>query len=221
LAQIAAVLEGKIEVNAGANLNDSEPEGFDVCHESHFPVAAGQVAEIRPVVPIIAQTPVPALGAGKGELPRFRSELGPFIGLSTGVNGAALGGGFGSTQSDVSGSGSLDAAVRVGVGLEGVLNESSDGMVFLDVGLRQDSPSHGQSALPGRGALAVRGRLPFWLVPGDLLVAAPILAFTAPQKLQRIAAQSANGGLIPWQAGIATRIGRFQFMLGREVGLSF
>ena len=65
------------------------------------------------------------------------------------------------------------------------------------------------------------GRLPFWLVPGDLLVAAPILAFTAPQKLQRIAVQSANGGLIPWQAGIATRIGRFQFMLGREAGLSF
>ena len=33
--------------------------------------------------------------------------------------------------------------------------------------------------------------------------------------------QAANGGLIPWQAGIATRIGRFQFVLGREVGLSF
>ena len=94
LAQLASVLEGKIEVSAGANLNDSEPEGFDVCHESHFPAAAGQVEEIRPVVPIIAQTPVPALGVGKGELPRFRSELGPFIGLSTGVNGAALGAGL-------------------------------------------------------------------------------------------------------------------------------
>jgi hypothetical protein len=27
--------------------------------------------------------------------------------------------------------------------------------------------------------------------------------------------------LIPWQAGIATRFGRLQFMLGREVGVSF
>jgi len=36
-----------------------------------------------------------------------------------------------------------------------------------------------------------------------------------------MAVQSANGGLIPWQAGIATRIGRFQFVLGGEVGLSF
>jgi hypothetical protein len=32
---------------------------------------------------------------------------------------------------------------------------------------------------------------------------------------------AANGGLIPWQAGVATRFGRFQFVLGREVGLSF
>ena len=28
------------------------------------------------------------------------------------------------------------------------------------------------------------------------------------------------GGLIPWQAGIETGIGRFQFILGREVGLT-
>ena len=36
-----------------------------------------------------------------------------------------------------------------------------------------------------------------------------------------MAVQAANGGLLPWQAGIATPIGRFQFVLGREVGLSF
>jgi hypothetical protein len=30
-----------------------------------------------------------------------------------------------------------------------------------------------------------------------------------------------SGGLIPWQAGIATSFGRFQFILGREVGVSF
>jgi len=29
-----------------------------------------------------------------------------------------------------------------------------------------------------------------------------------------------NGGLIPWQTGWQTGIGRFQFILGREVGLS-
>jgi hypothetical protein len=63
--------------------------------------------------------------------------------------------------------------------------------------------------------------MPFWLIPGDLIVAAPVLAFTAPRKLKKMGMQSANGGLIPWQTGIATRIGRFQFVLGREIGLSF
>ena len=36
-----------------------------------------------------------------------------------------------------------------------------------------------------------------------------------------MAVASVNGGLIPWQSGIATPVGRFQFVLGREVGISF
>ena len=36
-----------------------------------------------------------------------------------------------------------------------------------------------------------------------------------------MAVEAANGGLIPYEAGIATQIGRFQFVLGREIGISF
>lgn len=36
-----------------------------------------------------------------------------------------------------------------------------------------------------------------------------------------MAITAANGGLIPWQQGIATPIGRFQFILGRELGATF
>ncbi len=32
-------------------------------------------------------------------------------------------------------------------------------------------------------------------------------------------ATAANGGLIPWQAGLLSSIGRFQFILGREIGV--
>ena len=35
-----------------------------------------------------------------------------------------------------------------------------------------------------------------------------------------MAVAAGNGGLIPWQSGIATSIGRFQFVLGREIGVS-
>jgi hypothetical protein len=45
--------------------------------------------------------------------------------------------------------------------------------------------------------------------------------FFAPQTYTNMAVVASNGGLIPWQAGWATRIGRFQFVLGRELGTTF
>jgi hypothetical protein len=219
LAQLVSALQGKIQITEAADFKWNKPEEFDVCHAKQFSAAAGQRGELQLAVPIVSQTPIPALGEGKGELPRFRSELGPFIGLSTGLNSTVRGGGFANDQNDAVWNGGLDVAARVGVGLEGVLNESSDGLLFLDLGFRQDSPTQGGYSLPGRGAISIRWRAPYWLIPGDIVVAAPILAFTSPQKLQKLAVQAANGGLIPWQAGINTRVGRFQFMLGREMGL--
>ena len=220
LAQVATALEGGLRVVEQAGLTATAPEKFDVCQESRFPAAPGQIEDMQQLIPIVAQMPVPALGPGKGALPRFRSELGPFVGLSSGVSAVALGGGFGSKQSDPGFTGGLDLSFRLGLGVEGVLNQSSDGLTFLDAGVRQDSRSEGGSSVPGRGAIALRGRAPFWLVPGDLIVAAPVLAFTRPHALKKMAVQAANGGLIPWQGVIATPVGRFQFVLGREVGIS-
>ena len=220
LAQVATALEGGMRVAEPTGLKSTDPDGFDVCHETSFPTAPGQLEDMKQLIPIVGQTPVPALGAGKGELPRFRSELGPFLGLSSGVSAVALGGGFGSNQISAGVTGALDLSFRVGLGLEGVLNPSSDGLTFIDAGVRQDSMAHGGSSVPGRGAIALRGRAPFWLVPGDLILAAPVFAFTKPQVLQKMAVQAANGGLIPWQAVVATRFGRFQFVLGREMAIS-
>ena len=112
--------------------------------------------------------------------------------------------------------------------------KSGDGLVFLDLGWRQDGPSTqkygdspileaaGQiaSAIPGRDALNIRFRMPFYLLPFDLLITAPILIWAAPETFANMAVTAGNGGLIPWQSGIATPIGRLQFMLGREVGVS-
>ena len=36
-----------------------------------------------------------------------------------------------------------------------------------------------------------------------------------------MAVTASNGGLMPWQAGWATGFGRFQFVLGRELGATF
>jgi hypothetical protein len=166
------------------------------------------------------QTPVPALGQGAGELPRFRTELGAFVGLSTGFRESVLTHGFGPHEAGASATSGIELAGRVGLGLDGILDDSSDGLIFLEGGVRDDNHATGAAILPGRGAITARLRMPFWLVPGDVAVAAPILAFTSPAKLQKMLVGAANGGLIPWQAGMATRIGRFQFVLGREVGVS-
>src|SRR5215831_2145088 len=124
------------------------------------------------------------------------------MGLSSGVSAVAVSGGFGSNQTDVGVVGALDLSLRIGLGVEGVLNPSSDGLTFVDAGLRQDSPAHGGSSVPDRAAVTLRARAPFWLVPGDLILTSPILAFTKPQALQKMAVQAANGGLIPWQGVI-------------------
>ena len=43
----------------------------------------------------------------------------------------------------------------------------------------------------------------------------------SPETYTGMAVTAGNGGLIPWQTGWATRVGRFQFVLGRELGATF
>ena len=62
--------------------------------------------------------------------------------------------------------------------------------------------------------------MPFYLVPGDLLLLSPMYFFDREAYMQ-MAVTAADGGLIPWQQGWATRFGRFQFVLGRELGVTW
>ena len=143
-----------------------------------------------------------------------------FAGVSTAIHASRLKGGFGPDQNERGFVGGIDANAMIGFGLDGVLNKSGDGLIFLQAGWRQDAPNTTLiyqnipnpyvnsliSMIPGRTGLNLRIRMPFLLVPGDLLVAGPILALIAPKTLQRMAVTSVNGGLIPWQSAIATSI---------------
>jgi hypothetical protein len=159
-----------------------------------------------------------------------------FFVISPSVNGSSVLGGFGKNQTDFGGVGTLEANLRIGMGLDGVINQAGDGLVFLQFGWRQDGASTNQfvnssngsnysssltTAIPGRSGLNLRLRLPFWLIPGDMIVAGPVLLLVSPKTLTKMAVSASNGGAIPWQSGIATSIGRFQFVLGREIGVSF
>ena len=176
---------------------------------------------------------MPGLGPGLGAMPRFRSELGRFIGLAGMIDGRHISSGF--TGSEGAGFiGGLDLSVRVGMGLEGVLDDSGDGLIFFSLGLRGDTSSTNRysesaiaqqgggltSAIPSHIGLSTRVRMPFFLFPGDLFLLAP-LYLIAPDRYMQMAVTASNGGLIPWQSGWATPIGRFQFVLGRELGVTF
>jgi hypothetical protein len=182
---------------------------------------------------VLVDTPVPMLASGLGEMPRFRSELGPFLGVQAAARIDSLSGGYGESQDQVGASGALELGLRLGYGLEGVMNEAGDGLLFLDLGIRMDSASSNKfgdgdaireagaitAAVPSRSGFVARLRVPFWLLPMDLLIAGPVLLLASPSTLTQMAVAAGNGGIIPWQAGIATPVGRFQFILGREVGV--
>ena len=226
-----AMAEGAGEVSEPDGTSKITPETFDVCSNNEMPEVDIDLVLLEEV---LMGTPKPGLSAGLGELDRFRAELGPFIGASSSLESVSLNGGFGLDQSETALIGSIEANLIVGLGLDGVMNKAGDGLAFIQLGWRQDSPTTTQftdpgltyrgssvtSTIPGRSAYNFRVRMPFWLIPGDLILVAPILIWASPETLQRMAVTAGNGGVIPWQLGMSTPIGRFQFVLGREVGVS-
>jgi len=182
----------------------------------------------------LAATPVPSLGPGLGAMPRSRSEVGPFVGLAGSIDLRGIDGGFVDSQTSTGRIAGLDLSLRAGFGLDGVMGEAGDGLVFASIGFRADSASSNRynnasggvfggtlsAAIPARSGLSLRFRMPFYLVPGDLLLLSPMY-FTHPQTYTDMAVVAGNGGLIPWQSGWATAVGRFQFVLGRELGVTF
>lgn len=215
-------------------LSTKQPIDVDICSATSLPDLPGLHYDTLYFQEIFQLTLVPGLANGKGELPRFRAELGSFLGISASLNGSSVSGGFGKNQTASGFIGGLEANVRFGLGLDGVLNQSGDGLVFMQLGWKQEAASTNNfmyansslanssltSAIPARAAYNVRVRLPFSLFPGDLLLASPLLLLS-PKTYNKIAMAAVNGGFIPWQSGFSTRMGRFQFILGRELGVSF
>jgi hypothetical protein len=239
-------LDQVLDVAAGRRLDIPYTPGaaaaadpFDVCRNDTFPEHGPDWERTKgeyhaAFVETLKPTPVPGLGAGLGALPRFRSEVGAFMGLAGAIDGRAVNGGFESSQTSNGWVGGLDLAFRVGLGLEGVMNDAGDGLVFAQVGFRADSASTNKfddttfgssggnlsAAIPSRTGLSTRFRMPFYLIPGDLLFMSPLYFFDR-EAYTKMAVTASNGGLIPWQSGWATGIGRFQFVLGREIGIIF
>lgn len=229
LRQLISALEGESNISSVKSMD----EGFDVCANDNFPLIEYPDDYKQLLNEVAIKTPIPGLVKGYGEMPRFNSEVGPFVGVNAATSGSTHWGGYLENQTDIGAIGNISIGLRFGVGLEGVLNESSDGLIFLDVGLSNngattakfnpldDAEVYGaiSTQIPARTSTYFRLRVPYWLVPGDLVVAAPFLSFISPNTLTSMGVVASNGGLLGLQSGMDTWVGRFQFVLGREVGL--
>ena len=228
-----AAVGKKAFVVLDSNERSVTPGDLNVCITNYMPPRKNNYQFVTLLEPVLFKTPVPGLTTGLGEFPRFRAELGTFVGFAPAFRGSLLDGGFGKFQRTVNFVGGLETALRFGAGLDGVLNESGDGLAYFELGWRQDGSSsigltpdpafnaYGSlyASIPGRSAFSARLRLPFYLIPGDLLILGPALLFIDKEALTKVGVAAVNGGLIPWQAGIESSFGRFQFVLGREVGV--
>ncbi|HTY41223.1 MAG TPA: hypothetical protein VMH79_05055 [Thermoanaerobaculia bacterium] len=238
LGQVLGALEPDSQIHCDAaaiGLPEGVADGtFDVCTAATMPGWTVPPALAEDVQRIVRITPIPFRGPGYASLPRFRAEIGPFVGIASGVQAEGADGGF-ATNREGGAIGSLDVGLRLGLGIDALLGDPGDGLVFLQGGITLASRSSGGCGsicpsdpllarfvpgVPARSALSFRLRVPFWLIPGDLLVAAPLLALTSPALLEKMAIVAADGGLVPWQTKLATPLGSLQFVAGREIAVN-
>ncbi|MEJ2194751.1 MAG: hypothetical protein P8X73_07835, partial [Ignavibacteriaceae bacterium] len=133
IEQFLDVAIGKINLNYKIDTLTFEnvPDSFNVC-KNNYNISREYDPNVIPLLAeVLVQTPVPGLATGLGELPRFKAELGLFIGVASDLRTNGLNGGFGVDQTTAGAVGGLDLNVRFGLGIEGVINESGDGLVFL------------------------------------------------------------------------------------------
>jgi hypothetical protein len=203
---------------------------FDSCTEERQPASQGEQRLPISFWEGLSTTPVPGRGQGEVHLPRFRDELGPFGGVFASLAGGPAWGG--PSNSGTRGTGSVSVGARVGYGMEGVTGSVGTGLAFAEVGLEMTTPQLDQCQgsacgalgttslfprVPARTGLRLGLRVPFWLIPGDMLLLGPVLLLASPSAASKVGVAAASGGLIPYERSFRTGAGIFQFVLGREV----
>ncbi len=236
LAQIATAAEGRFPLPAEP-LSPAEKTivAFNFCKEEYLPPTPDQPVARSATQMVLQGTPIPAGGKDEIHPPRSRAEIGPFVGAISGYTLGLAMGGYDSWNNTRIRS-EFEIGARVGIGLEGVITSNMDGQIWLQgelvagpvqldlgcttctgIGRRTDP------AIPrvgSRSALKLSMRMPFYVLPFDLIVLGPVLMFTSPQTLTEVVFAAAGGGILPVQRKWETAIGSFQFMAGREVGFT-
>src|SRR5262249_33208448 len=231
---VAAFRLGTPEANAGAMVAPDAANGaasLDSCTATKQPAGTVTKDTVPIVFPIARQTPLPSRGADDVHVPRFRQEIGPFIGFAGDLTGGGSFGGLQSTTAAPRYFGSRGVGFRVGVGLEALTASTGAGQAFLGLGFHFETPQQdvspdsgyeaaGFSMVPARRGITVRLRVPFFIVPFDLLIAAPILVWASPTALTNMGIIAASGGPLPLHRPPITPVRAFPFLLCRDIGVT-
>ena len=142
------------------------------------------------------ETPIPFRGQGYASLPRFRAEIGPFVGIASGVDRRGrrrriLGepGGRCGRAPSTSGCGSGTASTPCSA-IPATAWSSSRAASCCSPAPRAAAGPTARPTRSSRSSFRACPRaprcpsgcaLPFWLIPGDLLLAAPVLALREPE----------------------------------------
>jgi hypothetical protein len=218
---------------AGKKVSEEDYRGafaFDSCVATKQPAATATPETLPEATPIVQKTPLPGRPETDVHVPHFRQEIGPFIGFAGDLTGGAEFGGFQSGTAAARAYAGAEVEFRFGVGLEALTGSTGAGQLFLGVGLSYGTPQQGGEdsefaaagvpVVPARRGITFRLRVPFYIIPFDLILVAPILSWAATDTYTNMAIIAASGGLFPWQAAFNTPIGAFQFLLGREVAVT-
>ncbi len=164
---------------------------------------------------VLTRFPIPA--SRENGMPRFRSEVGGFLGIMLEGNGYAV---FGAPHSLPA----SDARLRVGVGggfaLEGAFTRFMDGRFFVDafVAVSLHEYEVGRRAV-GFGA---RVRMPFVAIPGDAIFFVAPVAIANSRLGYDLGRMAASGGLFGLERQIVLRENvSAQLMIGRELAATW
>jgi hypothetical protein len=210
-------------------------EEVNFCKATSLPAMPVDPPALAASVSTLRDSPVPSGDEKSIHPPRARADIGPFVGVIAGVTGGAAFGGF-----DTSGGWrwrtELEVGARFGYGLQGVLTTNMDGQLWAQASFVSDPVQLDASCpdcpggqrknaalprVPARSGLKLVLRMPYYVLPFDLILLAPTLLLASPEAAQDVVFAATSGGLLTLQRPISTGAGTFQFMAGREFGITF
>jgi len=229
-----ATRAGSATAAAAATIDPSVANGaaaYDSCKATVQATATVNPKTLAAVHPVVEKTTVPGRGKDDVHVPHFRQEIGPFVGFAGDLTGGAEFGGYQSGNADARWYGAAEIEFRIGVGLEALTGSTGAGQAFLGIGYSYATPQEGPSGsafakagvpiAPAKRGITTRLRVPFYIIPFDLILVAPVLSWAAPHTYLDMGIWAASGGLLRYERAFLTPIGAFQLLIGREVAATW